>query len=185
MNHLEGGQGRPNDQEPIGQRHTNPSEAGKDSSAALMSIRADQDRDTFVAALRQNAEPVLSLARELRVTAKNETTKEEKADKAALGLFLEVALKQNVLGLDDPYAGTLPRDEDVPTGDNAQEWREAFAFWATERVALNWIEARPGSEAAHEALWWNRQGFHDPQQKLLREMWPSIRDIARQEEKKK
>jgi hypothetical protein len=147
-----------------------PSEGGTDYRAVLSSIRADQDRETFVADLRRNGEPLLSLARELRVRAKREATKEEKANKVALGLFLEVAIKQSVLGIDDPYAGTLPRDEDVPANQDPQEWREYFAFLATERVALNWI---------------NKFGVHDPRQRLLQEMWPSIRNIVSQSDKKK
>jgi hypothetical protein len=160
-------------------------EGGADYRAILSSIRAGQGRETFVADLRENKEQLLLLARELRVRAKSEATKEEKANKVALGLFLEVAIKQSVLGIDDPYAGTLPRDEDVPADQDPQEWREYFAFLATERVALNWIDDHPGSEAANEVLWFNKFGVHDPRQRLLQEMWPSLRNIVSQSDKKK
>jgi hypothetical protein len=166
-------------------QNQSPSEGGADYRAMFSSIRADHDRETFVADLRQHAEPLLSLARELGVQAKSATTREHGGNIAALGLFLEVAIKQSVLGIDDPYAGTLPRDEDVPADQDPQEWGEYFAFLATERVALNWIDDHPGSEAANEVLMFNKLGLHDPHKRLLQEMWPSIRDITSQSDKNK
>jgi hypothetical protein len=137
------------------------------------------------------------LARELRVSANKEATVEERGDKAALGVYLEVALKQFILDI-DPYKSNPPGDEKVqvwrdgldpfetiPNGNaSLQEWKEELAFWATERVALNWLDSRPGNPAANEVVGWNILGFHDQHQRLLQEMWPSIRDIASQSKKK-
>jgi len=128
---------------------------------------------------------VLSLARELRVKANNEATVEERGDKVAVGVYLEVALKQFVLDI-NPYtppgdgkvqvwrAGLDPFETIRNTDEDLEEWREELAFWATERVALKWIDDHPGSEAANEVAGWNIFGFHDQHQRLLQEMWPSI-----------
>jgi len=161
-------------------------EAGEDSTW-LNSIRADQDRETFVADLRQNGELLLSLARELKSSILRDPTSEELTDKAALGIYLEVALKQFVLDINTFSRNPADyRNEDSNEPLTEAERREMLAFWATERVALKWLDAHPGSEAANEVAGWNIYGFHDQHQRFLQEMWPSILpQITAQSEKKK
>lgn len=162
------------------------SERRGDYSAMLSSIRADQDRETFVADIRQYAEPLFSLAHELKVSIRSNPTSEELRDKAALGVYLEVALKQFVLDI-NPFSSN---PADYPHEDSDEllteaERREMVAFWATRRVALKWLDNHPGSEAANEVAGWNIYGFHDQHQRFLKEMWPEIRGSTDPSEKKK
>jgi hypothetical protein len=167
-------------------------------SGTLSSIRADQDVDTFIAGLRQNKEQLISLARKLRVRANDEATVEERGNNLALGVYLEVVLKE-------PYFSTS-RPESIPPGDekvgvwregldpfestpNAdaelQKWKEELAFWATERVASKWLVTNPNSEAAKEVRAWNIYGFPDQHHSFLKEMWPAILpQLSSQPEKK-
>ncbi len=150
-------------------------EAGKDYRAALSSIRADQDRETFVADLRQHKEPLLSLARKLKASILSNPASEELREKAALGVYLEVAMKQFVLDIN--YFSNNPADysdEDSDEPLTEAEQRERVAFWATRRVALKWLDDHPGSEAANEVVGWNIYGFPDQHQRFLQEMWPEI-----------
>jgi hypothetical protein len=175
MNHVEGAPRRPDNQEPIGQGHTNPSEAGKDYIAALRSIRTDQDTKTFVADLRQNKEQLLSSAQKLKASILSDPTSEELTNNAALGVYLEVVVKQFVLDINlfSSNPADYP-DEDSDEPLTQAEQREMVASWATRRVALKWVDDHPGSEAANEVIGWNIYGFPDQHHRLLQEMWPSI-----------
>jgi hypothetical protein len=184
------GQGRPEGEPTLKEqgRTKNPSETGKGYRDALNSIRADQDLETFVSDLRQNKEQLISLARKFRVRANDEATVEERANNLALGVYLEVALKETYLSTTRPSESKPPGDEKVqvwregldpfesiPNADaDLQEWKEELAFWAAERVASKWLVAHSDSKAAKEVLEWSIYGFYDQHHKFLKEMWPAI-----------
>ena len=201
---------RSNDYPPQPDRNQPTHEGRKGYIDLLSSIRADQDRKIFDDDLRQNGEPLIAFARDLRASALKEESKTDREDKFALGVFIEATLKKgffdhglykfkvpdtvsdmdsddndplkihHVLGYKspEPWRPGLDPFEYVPQGKNPLLWREGFAQWATQRVALKWIDDHPGSAAANWVLARNKSGSYDPGQLLLREMWLSIRDIA-------
>jgi hypothetical protein len=168
--------GAPTSQEgtrPKEQGSYRPDSASRNPSGTLSSIRADQDVETFVAGLRQNKEQLLSLARIHKI--KPADTRDETWDNLALGTYLEVAMKETYLSTSQREINPgdyLDEDSDEPLTE--AERRETLAFWATERVALKWLDTHPDSEAAKEVAHWNIYGFPDQHQRLLQEMWPAI-----------
>jgi hypothetical protein len=102
-------------------------------------------------------------------------TREETWDNLALGIYLEVALKETYLSTTRREINPgdyLDEDSDEPLTE--AERRETLAFWATERIVSKWLVTHPDSEAAKEVVHWNIHGFPDQHHRLLQEMWPSI-----------
>jgi hypothetical protein len=150
--------GRPDQKQPS-------HEAGKDYSAALSSIRADQDVKTFVADLRQNKEPVLSLVKDLMTyPADTPEQLQTRLVIAPLGIYLLDALKEHVFD-----RGDLSFLDDVERG----EWREELAFYSAQEVARRWLHAKPDSEAAKAVSMLGIYALPDQHHKLVQEMWPS------------
>jgi len=156
------------------------SEAERDYSAMLSSIRAYQDRESFVADLHQNGKQLLSLAKNL--VCNRGDTQEERGAYQSLGIYLDAVLKMHVFDINpfsnNPASDYPDEDSDEPL--TAAERREIIAFRATQRVALKWLDGHPDSEAAESVA---RLGIYADsldQEELLKEMWSSIRDISTQ-----
>jgi hypothetical protein len=100
---------------------------------------------------------------------------------------LDAVLKMHVFNI-DPFSNNPTADYPDEGSDEpltAAERREVIAIRATQIVASRWLKNHPKSEPARAVA---REGiFADTvhQWELLKEMWPSIRDIASQSEKKK
>lgn len=144
--------------------HDQPSREGVDYRAVLSSIRADQDRETFVTDLRQNKDQLLSMTRELM---DNPADTPEQRRKLAVGVILDVVLKQHVFNI-DPFATNRLDDDEV------QEDREAAAFEFISKSASTWLYDHPDSEAAKAV---SVLGIYAPPEQhhnLLKEMWPSL-----------
>jgi hypothetical protein len=173
MNHIEGGQGRSNH------------EAGENYSVTLSSIRADQGWKTFVGDLDQNKEQLLSFAKNL--VFNRGSTQEEKRTYLLTGIYLDTVLKLHVFDI-HPFSNNPAADYPDESSNEPltkAERNEIIALRATQMVASRWLKNHPDSEAARAVA---REGiFADTlhQWELLQEMWPSIRDIANQSEKKK
>jgi hypothetical protein len=151
-------------------------EGGTDYRAVLNSIRADQDKETFVADLRQHAKPLLSLAQELM--RNRGATPKARSAYLSVGIYLDAVLKMHIFDI-DPFASKRPGDEQV------QEDRATVANEIVSRVALKQMHDHPDSEAAREVARLGIFAFPWHHRELLQEMWPSIRDIANQSERKK
>jgi hypothetical protein len=73
------------------------SERGRDYSAVLSSIRADQDVKTFIADLRQNKDPLFSLMHDLSgLPAGTLEEMKVRASTVPLALYLDAALREYV-----------------------------------------------------------------------------------------
>jgi hypothetical protein len=174
---------RPRRELTLGQNQS-PSEGGTDYRAVLSSIRADQDRETFVADLRRNKEGLFSLMNDLLNFRKPSHKVKEFQTRAAtvpLALYLHAALREYVFDRGDPsFKSTRPDDEEL------QESREAVAFDAARQVAVRWLHAKPDSEAARAVSVLGIYAPPDQHHTLLQEMWLSVLYFARgQSEKKK
>ncbi len=125
------------------------------------SVRADRDLETFVDDLRRNRDAVLnSVAAFLH--KQNKTR-----DDLAFGIYLDVALKSAVYGM-DPFSGKRPTDEAI------QDDRRVIAFMATEWVASQWLAMHPHSQSAHDVLVLNIFASDDSHHAFLQEIWPCI-----------
>jgi hypothetical protein len=188
------GQGRPEGAPTLKEqgRTKNPSEAGKDYRDALSSIRADQNMETFVADLRRNKEQLLSFAQELiSGEAVPANTAKEAKDNIALGIYMDFSLRvASNPHVASPHYLISNNPADWPDEDSQEsltdaERREILVEWATRRIASNWLDTHPNSTAAKTFVEWGAYAFYQSHPDLLQEMWPSIRDIASQSEKKK
>jgi hypothetical protein len=148
-------------------------DVGKDYSAALRSIRADQNVETFVADLHQNKEPLLSLAQQLM------RNREDKAN-PTVGVYLNTVLKMHVFDI-DPFSNN-PADDYPPEGSNepltVAERREAIAFDLIQKVGFAWFDKHPDSEAARAVALHSIYAPPVHHQELLKEMWPFIQHLA-------
>lgn len=118
------------DHEPRGDQSQPSVERGGDYRAMLSSIRADQDRETFVADLHRNKEQLLSLAQNLMRNRGN--TPEENSAYLSVGIYLDVVLKEHVFNI-DPFESKRPGDEQV------QEDRQVLAHDLLQRIAFDWF----------------------------------------------
>jgi hypothetical protein len=165
------GQGRPEGEPTLKEQGSSKAtpEGGKDYRGMLSSIRANQELETFVADLRQNKEQLLSLAQELMRNRGN--TRDERNAYLSVGIYLDVVLKQHVFGI-DPFASKRPGDEEL------QELREALDFDLIKRIGSRWFKTHPDSKAAKAVSKKGHYALSDQHQRLLKEMWPSIRVVA-------
>lgn len=158
------------------QKNAQLKEAGQAYSATLSSIRADQDVETFVADLRQNKVQLLSLAQELMRNRGN--TREERNAYVSVGGYLDVVLKEYIFDL-DPYAIKRPGDEELV------QFKEALDFDLLTRAGTRWLKTHPDSKAAKEVSEFGLFAFSGQHKRLLQEMWPAIRVVARHSLKRK
>ena len=114
-------------------------EGGKDYSAMLSSIRAEQGPKAFVDGLHQNKDQLLSLAQHLMLN--RGATPEDGRAYVSAGIYLDAVLKIHVFDI-DPFASKRPGDEQV------QEDRAAVANEIVRRVALKRLRNHPDSGAA-------------------------------------
>jgi hypothetical protein len=168
-----------------------PSEAGKDYTGILSSIRADQDVGIFVADIRQNKEQLISLARKLMAgKIRASKTVEGAKDNIALGLYIDLTLR-SVLNPDSSEAGLFSSNPaDYPDENSDEplteaERREILADWAAERVASKWLDDHPDSIAAWIVAEERIIAASAAHRELLQEMWPAIRYMESLPEKKK
>jgi hypothetical protein len=162
----------------------NAPEAGADYSALLSSIRADKDKETFVADLRKNKEGLFSLMNDLLSFSQPSDKVEEFQTRAVtvpLAVYLHAALREYVFDREDPsFESSRPDDE------KHIQSREAIAFSAARQIAVRWLHAKPDSEAARAVSVLGIYAPPDQHHTLLQEMWPSVLYFARgQSEKKK
>lgn len=158
-------------------------EGGKHYSATLGAIRADQDRETFVADLRKNKEGLFSLMNDLLSFSQASDKVEEFQTRAAtvpLAVYLHAALREHVFDRGDPsFESTRPDDEQL------HESREAIAFSAARQVAVRWLHAKPDSEAARAVSVLGIYAPPDQHHNLLKEMWPAVLYFTRSQSEKK
>ena len=159
--------GRPDQQQAL-------PDAGKDYSAALSSIRADQDRETFVADLRQHKESLLSLAQKLMRNRGN--TREEHSSYLSVGIYLDTVLKMHVFDI-DPFTSNK-----YPDNEQLREDKEILAFDLVQRAGFAWFDKHPDSQAARAVALHSIYAFPDQHQELLKEMWPAIQKVVRYSE---
>jgi hypothetical protein len=117
--------------------------------------------EAFVNNLAQNKEEILDQLRTY-LHKPNKT-----GDEMALGVYLDVAVKRDVFGI-DLFASKQPGDE------AKQEYREYIAIMATKHVAKSWLEEHPASQLASII---SDATIYAPdfiQQGFLYEMWPSV-----------
>jgi hypothetical protein len=96
----------------------------------------DQEKiDAFINDLAQNKEEVLDQLQS-HLHKPNKT-----GDEMALGIYLDVAIKRDVFGI-DPFGSKQPGDK------VHQESREYVAILATEHVAKTWQKEHPDSQLA-------------------------------------
>ena len=148
----------------------NQREGGGDYRAMLSSIRADQNRETFVADLRQRAEPLLSLAQNLM--RNRGSTQEERRAYVSVGGYLDIVLKQYVFDIDPFISNKHPDDV------QHYEDRQAIGHEFIQKAASRWLDRHPDSESAREVMRLGIFAFPDQHQELLQEMWPSLRAVA-------
>jgi hypothetical protein len=153
------------------------SESGTDYHAMLSSIRADQDRETFVTDLRRNKEGLFSLMNDLLNFSQPSDKVGEFQTRAVtvpLAVYLHAALREHVLDRGDPsFESSHPNDE------KHIQSREAIAFSAARQIAVRWLHAKPASEAARAVSVLGIYAPPDQHHTLLQEMWPSILYFAR------
>jgi hypothetical protein len=124
-------------------------------------IGAKQEKEDFLEDLRHNAQELLG------EVALFQQRPDKSRDDVALGIYLEVVLKETVLGI-DPFAPRFPGDEEH------QVDRQAITFLATEHVARNWLTKHPTSQAAQLV---QDLGLFAPRaihHQLLYELWPTL-----------
>ena len=164
-------------------RDRQPRVARKSFGETIGAINADQSLSTFVAELLWNKDRLISLARKLQL--KREDTPLAEENNLALGIYLDVALKE-------PFLTTIRHE--IKPGEyldkksnelTVVERMEVIASWATERTAFNWLTTHPDSEAAKEVMEFNIYGYPDQHHRLLKEMWPEILPKLASKTKKK
>jgi hypothetical protein len=115
----------------------------------------------FVNDLVQNKEEVLGQLQSYLLKP-NKTE-----DEMALGIYLDVALKRDVFGI-DPFAS-----KQLGGGAN-QESREYIALLAAEQVARTWLKAHPDSQLAELIADLSIYAPDFMHRAFLYEMWSSV-----------
>ena len=158
-------------------QHQPSREGGADYSAILSSIRADQNRGTFVADLRENKEQLLSLAQNLM--RKRGSTPDEDSAYLSVGGYLDIVLKRFVFSIDPFVSSKHP--------DNEQLYDDKLAVGHDflKQAGFHWYDEHPRSQAARQVALHGLFASHWAHRRLLQEMWPSIRVVALHSQKKK
>lgn len=117
--------------------------------------------EMFVEKLRSHKDQLLQQVNEF--LHKPNKTREE----IALGIYVDVVLKQHIFGI-DPFASKNPGDDELQTD------REMIAYMAGEYVAHRWLDKHPESQAAEVVARYSIYAPSTSHESLVQEIWPSL-----------